>query len=132
MGESKRKRQAVLVRSGVGDDEPQVGWSRSSKIAAFTRGRWALRVEFGLGALNMATSPEEVYPTALVPVKSVGIERVEEAGQGLTVDAAELNPAPKGAAKRARESKSERAPGGSAVVPPPGKARSEVNGKSHE
>jgi len=55
-------------------------------------GLWGIYIEFGLGAANVG--PEQggdVFPTALVPVKKIGLQRFEEPSN-LAVDAAEVNP----------------------------------------
>jgi hypothetical protein len=62
-------------------------------------GLWGLQVRFGLAAANFGSEPgADVFPTALVPVKEIGLRRYDEANN-LTVDAAEVNPAPKEASK---------------------------------
>jgi hypothetical protein len=62
-------------------------------------GLWGLYIEFGLAAANMGQGPEDVLPTAIIPVKKIGLQRFQEANN-LTVDAAEVNPSPKPKAKR--------------------------------
>ena len=57
-------------------------------------GIWQLHIEFGLGATNMATAPDQVSPVAIVPVKRIGITKVEKEGP-LAVDASKVNPGPK-------------------------------------
>jgi len=57
-------------------------------------GLWGLYIEFGLAAANMGQGPEDILPTAIIPVKKIGVQRFNEANN-LTVDAAEVNPAPK-------------------------------------
>lgn len=57
-------------------------------------GLWGLYIEFGLAAANMGQGPEDILPTAIIPVKKIGVQRFNEANN-LTVDAAEANPAPK-------------------------------------
>jgi hypothetical protein len=47
----------------------------------------------------MGQAPEDVLPTAIIPVKRIGLQRFGEANN-LTVDAAEANPLPKPKAKR--------------------------------
>lgn len=58
-------------------------------------GLWVLTVQFGLGATNVASSEDQnnVNPAAIVPVLNIGILEAETK-TGLTVDAAEVNPAP--------------------------------------
>jgi len=64
-------------------------------------GHWCISIEFGLGAANLAAGPEDsnMFPTAIVPVKRIGIQRHERPNQ-LTVDAAEVNPVVKKAQKK--------------------------------
>ena len=58
-------------------------------------GLWGLYIEFGLAAANIGPEPGgDLLPTAIIPVKKIGIQRFNEANN-LTVDAAEANPAPK-------------------------------------
>jgi hypothetical protein len=63
-------------------------------------GLWGLYIEFGLAAANVGPEPGgELLPTAIIPVKKIGLQRFEEANN-LTVDAAEVNPSPKPKAKK--------------------------------
>ncbi|MFL6283265.1 MAG: hypothetical protein ACJ74Q_09015 [Pyrinomonadaceae bacterium] len=65
------------------------------------QGLWGVQIRFGLGAANIGSEPgADVFPTAIVPVKEIGLRRYDEASN-LTVDAAEVNPAPKAASKDA-------------------------------
>ena len=56
-------------------------------------GVWSLRVEFGLAAVNINTSEgsAEITPAAIVPIKSIGLQRGTE-DNSLTVDAGQINP----------------------------------------
>ena len=54
-------------------------------------GKWALHVEFGLGAANLGDPSGALRPAAIVPVVKLGLRRVE-ALDDLSVDAAEVNP----------------------------------------
>lgn len=56
-------------------------------------GFWAIYIEFGLGAANISSSPEDpnVMPSAIVPIKKIGIQKHDQPNQ-LTVDAALVNP----------------------------------------
>ena len=56
-------------------------------------GLWGLYIEFGIGAANIATTPDsnDTTPAAIVPLQKLGIQRFDEASN-LTVDAAEVNP----------------------------------------
>jgi len=55
-------------------------------------GIWQLYVEFGIGAANIATGPDQFSPAAIVPINKIGLLRVEQEGP-LTVDASKINPA---------------------------------------
>jgi hypothetical protein len=57
-------------------------------------GLWGLYIEFGLAAANMGQGPEDILPTAIIPVNKIGLTRSNEPNN-LTVDAAEVNPVPK-------------------------------------
>ncbi len=65
-------------------------------------GLWSLRVEFGLGAanVNQTLQSKEFAPAAIVPLVKLGVQRATE-DNNLTIDAAEVNPAPKTAKKGA-------------------------------
>jgi hypothetical protein len=56
-------------------------------------GLWTLAVQFGLGATNAGPSEEELKPSAIVAVLTLGIARADKA-TNLTVDASVVNPAP--------------------------------------
>ncbi|MCP4646824.1 MAG: hypothetical protein GY852_03695 [bacterium] len=58
-------------------------------------GLWGLRVEFGLGASNIAQAPgEDFKPAAIIPIVNVGLQRAEKP-TNLTADASVVNPPPK-------------------------------------
>ena len=56
-------------------------------------GFWALTIEFGLGATNIAAGPDDpnMSPAAITIIKRIGIQRQEQQNP-LTVDAAQVNP----------------------------------------
>ena len=54
-------------------------------------GIWQLVVEFGIAAANMATGPDEALPTAIVPIKKLGLKKVDKM-TSLSVDASVVNP----------------------------------------
>ena len=54
-------------------------------------GIWGIYVEFGLGAANVGQTDEQLLPTALVPIKKIGIQRLEKE-TSLAVDASKLPP----------------------------------------
>lgn len=64
-------------------------------------GLWSLRVEFSLGAANINTiaGSKELMPAAIIPVKSIGLQRGAE-DNSMTVDAAKANPKPTTPSKR--------------------------------
>lgn len=55
-------------------------------------GLWMAQVVFGFAAINTGPNPDDLYPTAMVPVQSIGLTRVTETGP-LTIDASVANPA---------------------------------------
>lgn len=55
-------------------------------------GDWGVYIEFGLGAANVQTGPEQVTPAAINFVKKIGIQKFPEANN-LTVDASEIREA---------------------------------------
>ena len=59
-------------------------------------GLWMLGVEFGLAAINVNTAEgsDELTPAAIVPIKSLALQRGIEINS-LTADAAVVNPRPK-------------------------------------
>jgi hypothetical protein len=59
-------------------------------------GLWGIYVEFGIGAANIGTTPEsnDTVPAAIVPIQRIGIQKFDQPSN-MTVDAAEVNPAPK-------------------------------------
>lgn len=56
-------------------------------------GFWGIHIEFGLGAANISSGPEDqnVLPSAIIPVKRIGIQKFDQPNP-LTVDAALVNP----------------------------------------
>jgi hypothetical protein len=58
-------------------------------------GLWSINVRFALTAASVGSVPgAPIAPAAIVPIQSIGIVKVDEP-TNLTVDAAEVNPAPK-------------------------------------
>jgi hypothetical protein len=69
------------------------------KVLDIHEGLWGIQIKFGLGAANVGTEGGgTALPTALVPVREIGLRRYDEPSN-LTVDAAEVNPAPKATSK---------------------------------
>lgn len=56
-------------------------------------GIWAVSCEFGLAAITAGPDDERLAPTAMVPVRRIGLVKVEELGV-LSVDASVVNPPP--------------------------------------
>ncbi len=83
-------------------------------------GLWGLRVEFGIGAANLADQEGKTRPVALVPLVSLGLQRFA-VPNNMTIDAGALavvapghmgagqarkkRPRPTGSRKRSREAK---------------------------
>jgi hypothetical protein len=60
-------------------------------------GLWGIYLKFGIGAVNAADPSGQLIPTALVPVREIGLQKFDEPNN-LAVDAAKVN-RPKGAKK---------------------------------
>jgi hypothetical protein len=55
-------------------------------------GIWQLNIEFALGAANIQhRETNEVAPAAIIPIKSIGLQKVE-AENPLAIDASKVNP----------------------------------------
>lgn len=54
-------------------------------------GIWGIFVEFGLTAANAGQTDEQLLPTAFIPIKKIGIQRLEKE-TNLAVDATKLPP----------------------------------------
>jgi len=54
-------------------------------------GIWALYVEFGIGAANIGSNPEDVQPAAIVPVLKIGLQQFNTINN-ISVDASVVNP----------------------------------------
>ncbi len=57
-------------------------------------GLWGVYFELGIGAGNAPSPDGNLVPTAAVLLQRVGIQKFDQEVQGLTVDAAVVNPAP--------------------------------------
>jgi hypothetical protein len=71
------------------------------------KGIWGVYVEFGIGAANVGSGPDDILPSAIVPVLKIGLQRFPELN-ALSVDAAKVNPGAAvkaGAAERSRSKK---------------------------
>lgn len=69
-------------------------------------GLWHIGIEFGFAAQNIRT-PNGFAPAAVIPVNKIGLTRTEEPNN-MTVDAAEVNPAPSGPMKEASKQSSKK------------------------
>jgi len=57
-------------------------------------GLWGVYAELGIGGANVSPAPgASAVPAAIVPLQRIGIQRFDEEVEGLTVDAAVVNPA---------------------------------------
>jgi hypothetical protein len=64
------------------------------KQAGLHEGKWQLTFQFGLGAINMGPSPEDMVPAAAVGIMSVGLTKAQpDSPPALVADAAVVNPA---------------------------------------
>jgi hypothetical protein len=54
-------------------------------------GIWQLYVEFGIAAANIQTGDNEVSPSAIVPIKKIGLTKVNSEGP-IAIDASKVNP----------------------------------------
>jgi len=61
------------------------------KQANIHDGKWQIIIEFGLAAVNSKVGENEYTPTAIIPVKNIGIMRVDK-DTPLSVDASLVNP----------------------------------------
>lgn len=64
------------------------------KKAEIHEGIWGISIGFGFGAVNV-TDPndeESLMPAGVIPIGSIGIERLEEHQKNLSVDASLVNP----------------------------------------
>lgn len=58
-------------------------------------GMWRLFLIFGIQGVNFVPpGSNDIFPSAIVPVQKIGIQRVgdDESPDGITVDAAKVNP----------------------------------------
>lgn len=61
------------------------------KAQEIHEGHWGVSVRFGLSAGNIGDASGEMFPSALIPITELGIQRFDEPN-ALTVDAAVVNP----------------------------------------
>jgi hypothetical protein len=63
------------------------------KDQGIREGIWGLHVRFGIKAMNIGASDDDLQPSAIVPVLTIGLQRFDKVNN-LSVDAAEVNPPP--------------------------------------
>ncbi|WP_369723304.1 hypothetical protein AB8Z38_04525 [Bradyrhizobium sp. LLZ17] len=81
------------------------------KNAGVHEGKWMLLVNFGFGAMNGGPSPDQMMPTAVVALQSIGIQRAEEgAPPSMVVDAAQVNPSADGRESAGKEARAPKKP----------------------
>ena len=77
----------------------QIIFSHKEVVAALIKqqgiheGIWGLWVKFGIQGANLGPGPTNLMPAAIVPLLEIGLQKFEEV-TNLSVDAAEVNPAP--------------------------------------
>lgn len=54
-------------------------------------GIWGLHVRFGLSAVNVGSSEDDLMPAAVIPVMEIGIQKMDKES-GIAIDAARVNP----------------------------------------
>jgi hypothetical protein len=71
------------------------------KKADLHEGRWMLLVNFGFAAINGGPSPDQISPTAMSVIQSIGIQKApDDAPPSLLADAAIVNPAERSGLKK--------------------------------
>lgn len=64
------------------------------KKADIHEGKWMLAMSFHFSAVNAGRSPDEMFPSAVVSVSSIGLQKAQpDSPPGLVVDASVVNPA---------------------------------------
>jgi hypothetical protein len=77
------------------------------KKAGLHQGKWQLIMNFGLGGANVGQTPADIVPGAIVAVTGVALTKaLPDSPSALTLDAAEVNPAPSSSAKKQPSQKS--------------------------
>ena len=75
----------------------QISFSHKEVVTALIKehglheGIWGLYVKFGIRAMNVGGSDEDLQPSAIVPVLTIGVQ-ISDKINNLSVDAAEVNP----------------------------------------
>jgi hypothetical protein len=64
------------------------------KKAGIHEGKWVLAIKFGFSVLNAGPTPEQIVPTALIGIQTIGVQKaLPEAPEALLIDASVVNPA---------------------------------------
>ena len=58
-------------------------------------GIWGIYLRFGIQGMNVGQGPNDLLPSAIVPVAEIGLQKFDEINN-LSVDAAKVNPKPAG------------------------------------
>lgn len=93
-------------------DKNQIGFMHSPielakvliKNYGIHEGYWALITGFGFTIANSGPNPNEIYPTAIIPLRDIGIQPVNK-NHPLAINAAKVNPPKKVSSKKVKSSK---------------------------
>lgn len=69
------------------------------KKQGINEGLWSIYVKFGINAANVGFGGSDFFPTAVVPIMEIGIQKQDEMTP-LAVDASVVNPSTKKAADK--------------------------------
>ena len=76
----------------------QIGFSHKEVVTALVKdqgiheGIWGLFIRFGIRGMNVGANDEDLQPSAIVPILSIGLQRMPKL-TNISVDAGEVNPA---------------------------------------
>jgi len=74
------------------------------KTQGLHEGLYNLSVQFQIGIGAVGPSPESIYPGAMMGISRIGLSKTEEGKKNIhTVNAAEVNPAPKKRVKKTKK-----------------------------
>lgn len=62
------------------------------KAQGLHEGIWQLQIKFGISGANIGPSDDDLKPSAIVPILSIGLARMAKENN-LSVDASKVNPA---------------------------------------
>jgi hypothetical protein len=77
----------------------QIKFTHKELVTALIRqqgiheGIWGLYVQFGLGATNTGPTPDDILPSAIVPILWMGLQKFDRESN-IAVDASKVNPKP--------------------------------------